>query len=139
MTSIAESHDENALSALGEAFETAAGSLGSARANATEHAKIAAAKVQSTVSAGAYHGAYGLSYGVVFTAVFLKEFLPRNSAVRRGFEEGAEAAFDAVAARQDDAEYDRLEPSEAIEAEEVESKPVKRATKRIVRSAKTED
>jgi hypothetical protein len=136
MTSIAESHDENALSALGEAFETAAGSLGSARANATEHAKIAAAKVQSTVSAGAYHGAYGLSYGVVFTAVFLKEFLPRNSAVRRGFEEGAEAAFDAVAVRRSE-----VAAIEADEAEEVDAdpKPAKRAVKRVVRSAKSED
>ncbi|MET0314105.1 MAG: hypothetical protein ABW275_06890, partial [Hansschlegelia sp.] len=31
--------------------------------------------------------------------VFLKELLPENSSVRRGLEEGAEAAFDAVAAR----------------------------------------
>lgn len=35
----------------------------------------------------------------VVVTVFLKELLPENNVLRRGFEEGAEAAFDAVASR----------------------------------------
>lgn len=96
---VADSNETSALSILGDALEAAAESIGDASANASESAKIAAAKVKSGVSAGAYHGAYGVAFGLVFTGVFLKELLPADSAVRRGFEEGAEAAFDAVAAR----------------------------------------
>jgi hypothetical protein len=36
---------------------------------------------------------------VVFGGVFLQELLPENNTLRRGFKEGAEAAFDAGASR----------------------------------------
>jgi hypothetical protein len=87
------------LSVLGEALESAAESFGDATSNARASAKVAARKVRSTVGTGVYKSAYGVSYGVVFGGVFLKELLPENNTLRRGFEEGAEAAFDAVANR----------------------------------------
>jgi hypothetical protein len=87
------------LSVLGEALESAAETFGDATTNARASAKVAAKKVRSTLSTGAYKSAYGVSYGVVFGGVFLKELLPENNTLRRGFEEGAEAAFDAVASR----------------------------------------
>jgi hypothetical protein len=87
------------LSVLGEALESAAETFGDATTNARASAKVAAKKVRETLSAGAYKSAYGVSYGVVFGGVFLKELLPENNVLRRGFEEGAEAAFDAVASR----------------------------------------
>jgi hypothetical protein len=89
----------NALSALGEALDAASVSVSHARADATESAKLAAAKVQSGVSVGAYYTAYGVSYGLVFTGVFLKELLPISSPIRRGFEDGAVAAIDAAETR----------------------------------------
>ena len=89
----------SALSALGEALDAASVSVSHARADATESAKLAAAKVQSGVSVGAYYTAYGVSYGLVFTGVFLKELLPINNPVRRGFEDGAVAAIDAAESR----------------------------------------
>jgi hypothetical protein len=92
-----ESAESNPLSALGEALEAAAESVGNARAEATENAKLAAAKVQSGVSSGAYYAAYGISYGLIFSGVFVKELLPPNNPIRRGFEDGAVAAFDAAA------------------------------------------
>jgi hypothetical protein len=95
----AQAPTSNALSALGEALDAASVSVGHARADATESAKLAAAKVQSGVSVGAYYTAYGLSYGVVFTGVFLKELLPLNNPIRRGFEDGAVAAIDAAESR----------------------------------------
>ena len=115
----------NALAALGDALEAASGTIGSVRTSVTGSVRSAAGKVGSVVSAGAYHGAYGASYGIVFTAVFLKEFLPVGSTVRRGLEEGAEAAFDAVAARPD-----HLAIEDAVVVEE-KPKPG-RATKRRV-------
>jgi hypothetical protein len=89
----------SALSALGEALDAASISVGHARADATESAKLAAAKVQNGVSVGAYYTAYGVSYGFVFTGVFLKELLPINNPIRRGLEDGAVAAIDAVESR----------------------------------------
>jgi hypothetical protein len=90
MTTASES---NPFSVLGEALDAASDSIGDARADATASAKLAAQKVQSGVGAGAYYAAYGVSYGVVFSGVFLKELLPANNAIRRGFEDGAEAAI----------------------------------------------
>jgi hypothetical protein len=94
-TTIKKSDDpkSNPLSVLGEALDAAAESIGDARADATESAKAAARKVQSGVSTGAYYTAYGVSYGVVFSGVFLKELLPVNNVIRRGFEDGAQAAI----------------------------------------------
>ncbi len=137
MGTTAETNETNALAVLGEAIESAGDTVNSASAAATAHAKIAAAKVQGAISSGAYNGAYGLSYGVVFTAVFIKEFLPRDSAVRRGLEDGAEAAFDAVASRHaefDDAEAGPDEEDGAPETSVEASAKPKRATKRVVRS-----
>ncbi len=85
--------ESNPFSALGEALDAASQSVSDARADATASAKAAALKVQSTVGAGAYYAAYGVSYGVVFSGVFLKELLPTNNAIRRGFEDGAQAAI----------------------------------------------
>jgi hypothetical protein len=101
-TTIKKSDDpkSNPLSVLGEALDAAAESIGDARADATESAKIAARKVQSGVGTGAYYTAYGVSYGLVFSGVFLKELLPANNVIRRGFEDGAQAAIrTAVAVR----------------------------------------
>lgn len=94
-----EAHEESELSALGDALEAAAGSISEARSNASVTARAAARRVKSGIGSGAYYTAYGLSYGVVFTGVFLKELLPAENALRRGFEEGAEAAIDAVHTR----------------------------------------
>ena len=89
----------NALSALGEALDAAALSVSHARQDATESAKLAAAKVQSGVSVGSYYTAYGISYSLVFTGVFIKELLPVGNPIRRGFEDGAEAGADAAVTR----------------------------------------
>lgn len=97
--SAADPQEVSAFSILGDALEAAAESIGDATSDASASAKDAARKVKSGISSGAYHAAYGLSFGLVFGGVFLKELLPRDSAVRRGLEEGAEAAFDAIAVR----------------------------------------
>jgi len=102
-TSRSESSDANPLAALGEALEAAAESIGGAqsdaRAHATESAKAAAIKVQSGVGTGAYYAAYGISYSLVFSGVFIRELLPVNNPIRRGFEDGAVAAYDAATRR----------------------------------------
>jgi hypothetical protein len=131
MSTIAtQEREHGVLAGLGDAFEAAAESIGDARSSASEQAQIAARRVKSGVSSGAYHAAYGLSFGVVFGAVFLKELLPENNALRRGFEEGAEAAFDAVAARRSQA---TVGEADAEETEEVapRSKPASRARKTV--------
>jgi hypothetical protein len=92
-TNASGASDSSPLSVLGEALEAASESIGDARADATASAKAAALKVQSSVGVGAYYAAYGVSYGVVFSGVFLKELLPANHAIRRGFEDGADAAI----------------------------------------------
>lgn len=117
-SSAATTSHADALSALGEALESAADSVGHARADATESAKLAARKVQFGVGAGAYFAAYGVSYGLVFTGVFLKELLPASNPIRRGFEDGAVAARDAAAssiAAFDNIERRALQDEAAIE------------------------
>lgn len=94
-----ESFGDNPLSILGEALESAAESFGAASVNARESARGAAKKVKNGFGSGVYHAAYGLSFGLVYSAVFLTELLPEDSVVRRGFEEGSEAARDAVAGK----------------------------------------
>jgi hypothetical protein len=95
-TNASDHNQSSALSALGDALDAAAESIGHARADATESAKLAAARVQVGVSSSAYYAAYGLSYGLVFGGVFIKELLPANNPIRRGFEDGANAAFEAA-------------------------------------------
>src|ERR1700721_4301344 len=87
------------LARLGERIETAAGSLGDAATNAKASARVAARKVKDAAHSGAYHTAYGAAFGVVFSAVFLVELLPANNVFRRGFEDRAEAGFDAAIAK----------------------------------------
>lgn len=112
-TKIAEAHSSNPLSVLGEALDAASDSITDARADATASAKAAALKVRTTVGTGAYYSAYGVSYGLVFSGVFLKELLPVGSSVRRGFEDGAQAAFNTAArlraANEEDYDDDELE------------------------------
>jgi hypothetical protein len=110
-TSVSQTAESNPFSVLGEALEAAAESVGDARSDASASAKVAAAKVQSGVTTGAYYAAYGVSYGLVFSGVFLKELLPANNVVRRGFEDGAEAAIDAAA---------RLHAAEDLDDEETD-------------------
>jgi len=98
-TTVEEATEHNPFSALGDALESAADAIGDATSDARASAKIAAKKVQSTVGAGVYKTAYGLSYGIVFSTVFLTELLPENSSLRRGFEDGAADAREAVATR----------------------------------------
>ena len=89
----------NPLSILGEALESAVETFGEATTSARESAKLAATNVKVVVGYGTYKLAYGISYGLVFGGVFVKELLPESNSLRRGFEEGAEAAFDAAARR----------------------------------------
>jgi hypothetical protein len=91
--------DTNPLSVLGEALESAAETFGQATTNARASAKVAAKKVRKTFGTGVYKTAYGISYGLVYSAVFVTELLPEDNVLRRGFEEGAEAALDAAASR----------------------------------------
>jgi len=112
-----EATQSNALSALGEALDSAAESVSHARADATESAKLAAARVHIGVSTGAYYTAYGISYGLVFSGVFLKELFPVNNPIRRGFEDGAAAAIEAVSSPRAALEAGTLDEDEAAEAE----------------------
>jgi hypothetical protein len=94
---VKEAVDTNPLSVLGEALESAVETFGEATTNARASAKVAARKVEQSFSTGVYKAAYGISYGLVFGAVFLTELLPDDNILRRGFQEGAEAALDAAA------------------------------------------
>lgn len=95
-TETVDVHDRGALEGVSTAVENAIDYIGNAGASAGASVKSAAGKAGEVIGAGAYKGAYGASYGVVFAAVFLKELLPTGSAVRRGFEDGAHAAFEAI-------------------------------------------
>jgi hypothetical protein len=119
-TSVSQTSESNPLSELGEALEAAAESIGDARSEATADAKAAAAKVQTGVTTGAYYAAYGLSYSLVFSGVFIKELLPVTNVIRRGFEDGAEAAFDA--ANRQAAALDHLDDDDLEEESPVESR-----------------
>ena len=87
--------DADAFSALGEALETAAVRVEEGAANARESAKQAAGNVRRAITVGVYNTAYWTSYGVVYGTVFLTELLPEDSTLRRGLEEGADAALEA--------------------------------------------
>lgn len=136
----ADPHEAHAFSILGDALEAAAESIGDATSDASESARIAARKVKSGISSGAYHAAYGLSFGLVFSGVFLKELLPQDSAVRRGLEEGAEAAFDAIAVRKAHAEPVEEPPVRAAKpraraVKATTAAPRKRRTTRVAKPA----
>lgn len=96
MTAQTETVSSDPLSAIGEALESAAGSINEASSSAAQSAKAAAQSVKGAAHAGTYNLAYGLSYGIVFGAVFLVELLPDENVLRRGFEDGAEAGFDSA-------------------------------------------
>lgn len=98
-TRVEEAADTSPLSVLGEALESAAEAFGDATSDARASAKVAARKVQQTFRKGIYKSAYGISFGLVFGAVFLVELLPEDSSLRRGFEDGATDALDAIASR----------------------------------------
>ena len=87
--------ETDAFSALGEALETAAVRVEEGAANARESAKQAAGSVRHAFRAGVYNTAYWTSYGVVYTTVFLTELLPEENILRRGLEDGADAALEA--------------------------------------------
>lgn len=78
-------------------MENAAERFEEGSANARQSAKNAAGSTQRVLKVGLYNAAYGVSYGVVFATVFLTELLPKDGILRRGLEEGADAAFDAQA------------------------------------------
>ena len=80
-------------------FETSAHAISDAAVDARASAKAAAQSVKDGVGRGAYKAAFGVSFGVVFTGVFLTELLPVQSSLRRGLEDGAGAALDAIDAR----------------------------------------
>ncbi|WP_020179765.1 hypothetical protein [Methylopila sp. M107] len=81
------------------ATRTAFDAISGAAAVVAGSVKSAVVRTGEIAGAGVYRGSYGLSYGVVFSGVFVKELLPNGNALRRGFEDGSEAAFDAVEAR----------------------------------------
>jgi hypothetical protein len=88
--------EANPFAAISEALESAAERFEEGASNARESAKHAAGSAKKAVSTGLYNGAYGVSYGVVYATVFLTELLPKDNVIRRGLEEGADAAFEAV-------------------------------------------
>lgn len=108
--------ETNAFSALGEALETAAERFEEGSSQARESAKKAAGTVKRAFGVGVYNTAYWVSYGAVFSSVFLTELLPENSTLRRGLEEGADAALEA---------HGKLVE---VEAEEVEETPAAKKT-----------
>ncbi len=79
----------NTLSFLGPALESAADSAGAVAKSAQKHLAV-----------GTYKAAYGISYGLVYATVFLTELLPKDNILRRGFEEGAEAALEAASKKE---------------------------------------
>ncbi|PTX97294.1 hypothetical protein DB346_20015 [Verrucomicrobia bacterium LW23] len=107
---------EAALGSASEHFHDTA-------AHARESAKVAAGNVKHAVNTGIFNAGFGFSYGVVFTSVFLTELLPENSSLRKGLEQGADAALEAHARRRGivPGEFDEEEISEAPEQEAEEA------------------
>jgi hypothetical protein len=87
--------ESNPFAAIGEVLETAASRFEEGTSNARENAKHAADSTKKAVTSGLYNGSFGLSYGIVFATVYVTELLPKDSVVRRGLEDGADAAFEA--------------------------------------------
>ncbi len=80
-------------------LQTSAHALSDAAVDARAQAKVAAQNVKAGVGWSVYKAAFGVSFGVVFTGVFLTELLPVESSLRRGLEDGAGAALDAIETR----------------------------------------
>jgi len=95
MASKAKSAASNVFSVLGDTLETAAETFEEATHNSRDSARRAAAATKRALSDGAHKAAYGVSYGVVYAAVFVTELLPKDNIIRRGFVEGAGAAYEA--------------------------------------------
>lgn len=108
--------ERSAFASLNDALETAAEYVTAAGATAGASVKTAAGKTGEVVGVGAYKTAYGVSFGLVFGAVFLKELLPSGNALRRGFEDGADAAFDAAEARKARVETEAAAPKRKVSA-----------------------
>lgn len=87
----------NPFAALGEALESAAGRFEKGSDHARQSAINAAGNTQRIFKTGLYNTAYGLSYGLVFATVYVTELLPKDGVLRRGLEDGADAALDAQA------------------------------------------
>jgi hypothetical protein len=100
MSTKAKAIETNPLSVLGDALESAAETFGEATTNARKSAKAAAKSAQKNLATGTYKAAYGVSYGLVYATVFLTELLPEDNILRRGFEEGAEAALEAASKKE---------------------------------------
>ncbi|HSI85114.1 MAG: hypothetical protein ACAI35_04910 [Candidatus Methylacidiphilales bacterium] len=103
---------EQELGAASERYEE-----GTAHARAT--AKVAAGNVKHAIKVGVFNASFGLSYGLVFSTVFLTELLPEDSTVRRGLEEGADAALEAHARLKGRKQEHDLD-EEDVESEEAE-------------------
>jgi hypothetical protein len=128
MTTATKTTTANPFASLGEALETAAEHFEEGSANARQSAKNAAGTTQRIFKVGLYNTAYGLSYGLVFATVYLTEMLPKDGVLRRGLEEGADAAFEAQS---------KVKVKEEEEAEEVEIKQTARQTKKGVQKRKS--
>ena len=76
-------------------MESAAETFEEVTANAHHSAKRAAGVTKSALSIALYKTCYGISYGAVYSSVFVFEWMSEGNTIRRGFAEGAEAAFEA--------------------------------------------
>jgi hypothetical protein len=85
----------NVFSMLGDTLESAAEAFEEASVNSSESAKRAAQTTKRAVGNFVHGAAYGVAYGLVYAGVFVTELMPESNVVRRGLEEGAEAALDA--------------------------------------------
>jgi len=98
-TTAQKTAEANPFSSLGEALGSAAERFEEGASHARDSAKHDAGSTHRAVKVGLYNAAYGISYGLVFSTVYLTELLPKDSTIRRGLEEGADAAFEAQAKR----------------------------------------
>jgi hypothetical protein len=115
-------------------FHSSAQGVSDAAADARAHAIAAAQNVKDGVSWTVYKAAFGASFGVVFTGVFLTELLPGQSSLRRGLEDGAADALDAIelrkrrrreeqAAAESETDESRAEPAASHPAEARRTRP----------------
>ncbi len=87
--------NSGAFHILGDTLESAAETFEEVTANAHDSAKRAAGVTKSALCTALYKTCYGVAYGAVYSSVFLVEMMPAGCKMRRGFEEGAEAALEA--------------------------------------------
>ena len=121
-------------------FESSSKGFTDAATDARAAAKIAAQNVKDGFGWSVYKAAFGVSFGVVFTGVFLTELLPAQNVLRRGLEDGADAAFDAIEARKVPVgaeaydEHDIADPVPAAKS----AKPVQQARKPLASAHRAE-